>query len=172
MAVGGRGSLSTDTASIGSPGAGPIGILHEGRVHRFASLRHRRTHTPVHRLDAVAPVFAPALGEGPELLEAIGPLMDGPVVMGVGGGHIPTSMVAALCELAERAPVVLAGRPHHMSLSRTYRSAGSEGDLLGRGLLSAGALSAWQSRILLLVGLACGYGRADLAAALDDAGVP
>jgi len=103
MAVGGRGSLSTDTASIGSPGAGPI---------------------------------------------------------------------AALCELAERAPVVLAGRPHHMSLSRTYRSAGSEGDLLGRGLLSAGALSAWQSRILLLVGLACGYGRADLAAALDDAGVP
>jgi L-asparaginase len=147
-------------------------MLVEGHVHRIASVRKPRTHVPRRRIDALVPVVAPAVGEGADLLEAVGPIVDGLVVMGMGGGHVPATMVGALHEIARRVPVVLAGRPHGMSLACTYRSAGSEGDLLARGLMRAGVLSAWQSRILLLVGLACDYGREGLAAAFADAGAP
>ncbi|HEX2895690.1 MAG TPA: hypothetical protein VHO29_16930 [Marmoricola sp.] len=150
----------------------PIGFSGEGQVHRVASLRPQRVHAPQRPLEAVVPVFAPGLGEGPHVLESIAPAVDGLVVMGMGGGHVPSSAVEPLSRIAERVPVVLASRAYGSALSRTYRSAGSEGDLLGRGLLPAGLLGAWQSRILLLVGLACDYDREELAAAFAEAGAP
>ena len=167
-----RKTHATATNSLTSPAAGPVGLVVEGVVHRIAELRPQRSHVPLRSLTHVVPVVAPALGEGPGVLDVIGPLLDGLVVMGMGGGHVPPAMVEDLQALAVRVPVVLSCRAYGMSLTRTYRSPGSEGDLLGRGLLPAGVLSAWQSRLLLLVGLACDYGRDELAAAFADAGVP
>ena len=65
---------------------------------------------------------------------------------------MPSSLLPAIDTLLERVPVVLASRvPQGRVLSRTYGFPGSEIDLLKRGVLSAGNLSALKARLLLSV---------------------
>jgi L-asparaginase len=54
-------------------------------------------------------------------------------------------------------------------LAHTYGFAGSETDLLGRGLIRAGLLDPYKARVLLRVALGCGYDRAAIEAAFADA---
>jgi L-asparaginase len=65
-------------------------------------------------------------------------------------------------------PVVLATRvPRGPVLTQTYAFAGSESDLLSRGLVPAGFLSASKARILLSMALGAGHSRHALAPLFD-----
>ncbi|MEJ2027633.1 MAG: hypothetical protein P8X52_09375, partial [Limibacillus sp.] len=113
-----------------------------------------------------APValVAAALGEGPELLDAVAQgRWRGLVVQALGAGHLPESWVEPLAELSGRMPVVLATRvARGPVLEATYAFPGSEQDLIARGLIPAGYLCASKARILLSLALGAGRGDAEI----------
>lgn len=160
-------------AAFHSAGHGPLGHVTEGRV----SIPLRVTPGPPLRSAARRSVrvglVTVALGDGAETVPTPGSDVDGLIVAAMGAGHVPIAMVPALSELAARVPVVLASRTGAGVVHRaTYGFAGSESDLLGRGLISAGHLDPLKARILLHLLLASGTGPEEIAAtfaALGDA---
>jgi L-asparaginase len=144
-------SHTASTAAFTSPGHGPIGQVTEGRVDIPVWLRQRSpVFSPVPGRDVRVGLVTITLGEDGVLLDAIGEHVDGLVLAALGAGHVPADTVTALAKLAARMPVVLASRTgagpvHH----QTYGFPGSETDLLGRGLISAGHLAPLKARLLL-----------------------
>ena len=136
--------------------AGLVGRIHEGHVQRrMASLPDVRFGPLVPRAGAwprVAIVKA-GIGDSGDLLQAlVGLGYGGCVVEAMGAGHVAEAIVPVLDSLARRIPVVLCSRAAAGAVfERTYGFAGSEIDLLGRGLLSGGALSGLKARVLLTV---------------------
>jgi L-asparaginase len=81
-----------------------------------------------------------------------------------GGGHATEALAGALTAAAQRMPVVLASRTGAgETLRSTYGFAGSESDLLGRGLISAGWLDGPKARALLTALLRAGLDRTQIA---------
>lgn len=141
-------------SAFASPSAGPVGWVMENR----ASLRSTLPDIPRFVLEELGdgphpyvPIHRMTLGDDATALHAVaGSAPDGLVLDGLGAGHVNPAVADAAGSLATSIPVVLASRTGGGSvLTSTYGFEGSERDLLGRGLLSAGFLPGSKARLLL-----------------------
>ena len=154
-----RKTHSTSTATFVSPDTGPIGHVVEDRV---------RVLTRPPRLDGVHGSAEPAAFDATRvalytvtmdddglLLKGLADTHQGLVVAAFGVGHVPAALAPVVGELAAAMPVVLTSRTGAGSVLRTtYRSVGSESDLLRRGLIDGGFLHFYKARVLLRLLLA------------------
>jgi L-asparaginase len=157
-------------SAFASPLAGPLGVVADGRP-RFYARVPRMPHLPSYG-GPPRPVALVkwAMGDDGRLLGALPGLgYAGAVIEGMGAGHVPAEAAPLLGELALRMPVVLATRSMTGPVfTRTYGYAGSEIDLLGRGLIPAGFLSGLKARLLLGLVLRAGGGQSTAAAAFAN----
>jgi L-asparaginase len=147
-----RKTHTTSPATFRSAPAGPLGWISESRVRLAARPgAYPRLPVPADAPAARVALVKLALGDDPGVIGCVSEAgYGGLVVEAYGGGHVPGRFVAPLAELALRMPVVLASRTGSGEMLRqTYGFAGGEMDLLGRGLISAGALDGLKARILL-----------------------
>lgn len=149
---------STRVGAFHSPAAGPIGVVVEGRVELFVgpaeSSRLPVTAAPSVRVELI---WAAAGADG-FVVDAIADSVDGLVVAGTGGGHLPPAMAEAVVRLAQRRPVVLASRcaGDGQILRQMYGGVGSETHLLSEGVVATGGLAPLKARLRLLFGLSAG----------------
>jgi L-asparaginase len=165
-----RKTHTTSPATFASPNAGPIGWVVEGAAIAVASVPRRPVHQVARPLTASVPIVTIGLDDDGVLLDGLASRCAGLVVAALGAGHVPERLAEPLGALAAQLPVVLASRAGAGSvLARTYGFAGSESDLLGRGLISARFLDPVKARVLVQVALGCGYDRAGVSAAFAAA---
>lgn len=142
-------------AAFRSPDAGPLGRVVEGEARILLRPRIPLAVPAVRTGSAGEPdvaLLGIGLGESGRLFGVLGERgYRGAVVEAFGAGHVPPSAASALTRLAKEIPVVLASRTGTGHLPRrTYGFAGSEADLLDRGLIAAPyGLDARKTRILL-----------------------
>lgn len=147
------------TSAFESPGTGRMGVVVEGRVELLmrppmALPRVTAALSMPHRVAQVSL----GLGEEGWLLQALSGLgYRGAVVESMGAGHVPAAAVPALVALIAQMPVVLCTRVRAGRVFRkTYGFPGSEMDLIARGLIPCGHLSAGRARLMLSLLLASG----------------
>lgn len=155
-------------SSFASPGFGPVGHVIEGEAR--IALRPARIDAGLGRpVPEAAPIalVSVGLGDDDRMIGAIQGLgYKGLVIEATGAGHLPGRLVAACEQVARDMPVVLASRvPGGPIFARTYGFPGSEIDLLGRGLIGAGLLSAHKARLLLSLLVGAGRDAAAIASA-------
>ena len=158
------------TAAFSSAPFGPLGIVREGRP--FWAFRPNARATPLKpepRTPQV-PVVTPGFGDDSHYLEAlIADPPDGVVVAALGAGHVPARLAEPLARLAGLCPVILASRiSAGPTLERTYGYPGAEMDLIAKGLISSGALSATKSKVALQILLAASQSGEQIKAAFAD----
>ncbi|MFG3200910.1 asparaginase [Streptomyces sp. NPDC048192] len=158
-----RKTHSTNPAAFGSPSAGPLGHVVEGRVRMLlAAPQHEPLKAGVdrERLEATrVALHVVTLDDDGAQLQGLETTHRGLVVAGFGAGHVPGALAPRLGALAERMPVVLTSRTGSGSVLRhTYRAPGSETDLRRRGLIDGGFLDPFKARVLLRLLLASGAG--------------
>lgn len=151
-------SHSWGTDAFTSGPAGLAGVVREGEVHLYPEAGARPMSA------VAAPVRDPRvllmktyLGDDGQALARLleDDQVEGVVVEGFGAGHVPARVADLLAEAAVSVPVVVATSAERGgTLSRTYGFAGSEMDLLDRGVLLAGDLSARKARLLVWAFLA------------------
>jgi L-asparaginase len=156
-------------APFASPGFGPIGAVHEGRVHLWALPAGGEYLASPAELDLRVELIWAVLGsDGTMARAAVEAGAAGLVVAGLGGGHVPPAMAEALGEIvAGGLPVVLGSRTGAGPVLRdTYSGPGADRELRALGLISAGTLAPVKARLRLLVALAAGV---DAQAAFESA---
>lgn len=136
---------------------GPIGWLAEGHVRVALRPPHR---DPLVLADSPPPVavLTCALGDDLRLLASVAEAdYSGLVLDTFGSGHVPPECLPLLEKLVARMPIVFTSRVGRGEVGRaTYGYAGSEGDLLARGLIPGGSLDVFKARVLLSFALASG----------------
>ena len=166
---------STGPAAFGSPGAGPIGRMVEGRVWLHARPIAPPTLKP-ERLDHRVAIVTAALGDDGLALATLAQQTDGLVVVALGAGHITPGLLGALQTAVESIPVLVTCRPDRSQmLATTYGFRGAEPDIRSTGAVCVPFLSAPAARMALLACLGAGLNHsAEIAAALApyDARLP
>ncbi len=167
-----RKTHTTSGYTFASANGGPLGYVVEGQAR---VLNHPTSRTTIPTTAETRPVevalVTMVLGDTGALLSAVAGRCDGLVVAAFGVGHVPAPVVDTLTDLTATMPVVLASRTGSGSvLAHTYAFPGSESDLLGRGLISAGFLHPLKARILLHRLLANGHDQAGIHATFAHAG--
>jgi L-asparaginase len=150
------------TSAFTSPGVGPVGLVSEGEVNLL--MQARRPQAPKGLGGAGAShvaLVSLGLGEDGRMLPALSGLgYVGVVIEGMGAGHIPAGAVDRVADLIDEMPVVLCTRVRGGPIfGKTYGFPGSEIDLIGRGAIPSGFLTASKSRLLLSLLIAAGQGR-------------
>ncbi|WP_051343108.1 asparaginase [Pseudonocardia spinosispora] len=160
-----RKAHTTSTAAFVSPDAGPLGRVSENVVRLHRRLSPAPTIRPVTPTPpANVAVVTTYLGDDGGVLDAIDERYQGLVIAGLGGGHVPGPLLDRIDRLTARMPVVIASRTGAGPILRTtYSFPGSDRDLARRGLISAGSLDPYKSRVLLHLLLASGADRATFA---------
>ncbi|MBY0383324.1 MAG: asparaginase [Xanthobacteraceae bacterium] len=153
-----------------SPLCGPIGLVTEGRAQ--FQLNHHRNPTSISALsnaDRPVALLKISLGDDGRMISALPSLgFAGAVVESMGAGHVPADIVPLLSALTEQIPVILASRVNTgPTFTRTYGFPGSEIDLIGHGMIPAGALSGLKARLLLALLLRSGSNRTHIRTAFE-----
>lgn len=157
---------STGPATFGSPPAGPLGRVVEGRVWLHARpLRPPRLI--VDRLEYRVEIVYPGVGDDGTLLRMAAQNADGVVVVAFGAGHLSPGLLRELRAAVAEVPVVVTCRPDRSAMFLgTYGFEGSEVDVRASGAVCAPFLSAQAARIALLCCLGAGLDRDGIASAL------
>lgn len=160
---------SLSPAAFGSPAAGPIGTVAEGRVRIAARPRRPAALALPRSLDGAVPIVPTFLGDhGAGLRAALRDRSDAIVFVALGAGHVAPPVLDALRDATAAVPVALCLRPERGTLLHdTYGFEGAEDDLRATGALPAAALSPQAARMILLAGLGAGAGRDALARTLE-----
>ncbi len=164
---------STGPAAFGSPGAGPIGRVVEGRIWLHARPAAVTAPLDPESLDYRVEILTASLGDDGVGLAEAAERADGIVVVAFGAGHLPPGMLRALRRVVSEEPVLITCRPERASmLFATYGFDGAEPDLRDCGAVCVPFLSAPAARMALLCCLGSGLDRDGIAAALSafDAG--
>ena len=150
-----------------SPMAGPLGIVAEDRVRIFTRVERHAGLPAQDGPPRPVALLTWAMGDDGRLLDALPGLgYAGAVIAGMGAGHVPADAADAVGALATRMPVVLASRcATGPAFTETYGYPGGEIDLIRRGVLPGGMLSAPKARLLLGLALRGGGGHGAAAAA-------
>jgi L-asparaginase len=157
---------STGPAAFGSPVAGPVGRIVEGRTWLHARPL-RPPALSVERLQFRVPIVTATLGDDGDVLAELAASRDGVVLVALGAGHLSARAVAALRTATQLTPVVVTCRPDRPSmLFDTYGFDGAERDLRQSGAVCAPFLSPQAARIALLCCLGAGLDRDQMAGAL------
>jgi L-asparaginase len=155
-------------ATFRSATVGPIGYIVENEAHLLLQPGRRARLARIPELVGPPPaaLVTFGLGDDARLLGAVlAAGYRGVVIEAMGGGHLPGGVAqsAELEALVGAMPVVLSSRVGAGHLLRsTYTFAGSESDLLARGLISSGALDGRKARVLLSLLLAGSASRSDV----------
>ncbi len=151
---------STGPAAFGSPTAGPVGRVVEGRLWLHAHPLKPPTLAPstlAHRVDIVTAT----LGDDGAALAAAARSADGVVLAAFGAGHLSPALLRGL--RSAEVPVLITTRVDRSSmLFDTYGFEGAERDVRDAGAICVPFLSAPTARMALLC---C------LGAALDGDGI-
>ena len=153
--------LHTSKAStFASPGAGPLGEVVEGRTDIWWRPAWEDELGLPESLDGlrVEIVLLAAGVSDVTLRAAAASRPTGIVIQGTGGGHVMPSLLPVIDEIvAAGVPVLIGGRGiAGATLERTYAIPGAEIDLIARGVIPVGRLSAHKARLRLLVGCSLG----------------
>ncbi|MFL6110219.1 MAG: asparaginase, partial [Catenulispora sp.] len=155
---------STGPVAFGSPTAGPLGRIVEGRVWLHASPRRPRA-VAVERLDQRVSTVSTGLGDDGMMLRHAAETCHGVVLVALGAGHLSPAVLRELRGAAARVPVLITCRPDRSSmLFSTYGFEGAERDLRASGAICTPFLSAAAARMALLCGLGAGLDRPGMEA--------
>lgn len=159
-----RKTHTTSAATFRSDPMGALGFVTEDRVRILARPPRTEPVTVPYRPNAEVALLTIGAFESGRLVQAVAEAgFAGCVVQATGGGHVPSAVADQLGELASNMPVVLTSRTGGGAVLRhTYGFKGSEADLLGHGLIGAGALPSLKARVLLLLLVGAGAGKTEI----------
>jgi L-asparaginase len=160
---------STGPSAFGSPGAGPIGRVVEGRVWLHSRPVGLPSPLDPRTLEFRVEILIATLGNDGAQLRRAAADADGLVVTAFGAGHLTPGMIRELRAIDDDKPVLITCRPERGSmLFATYGFEGAEPDLRGSAAVNVPFLSPAAARMALLCCLGAGQNRAAIARTLGQ----